>query len=171
MRYFISEQFLKDQGVLSENIDVKKYTPLIQNSARSFIRPLIGMYFFDDLLIKYNDNTLSTDERLVVDIMRYSILWRATAEAGVSVSYQLTNKGYQTQSGDFSASLDNNVVWKLYDHYIQKCLIYDEQLVDFLTKNKEKYPSFISQLNNDNKIIGCDNTGISPGGGINVFFI
>lgn len=159
MRYFISEKFLKEEGIVSDNVDVKRYAPLIQTAARAFLRPMIGSYFFDDLLLKYNNQTLSPDEIKVVDIMKYSILWRATAEAGVSVSYQLTNKGYQTQSGDFSTSPENSVVWKMYDHYIQKCITFDKDLGDWLLGNKNLYPNFTSKLNNDSTILNSCNGG------------
>lgn len=169
MRYFISEQFLKEEGVVSDNVDVKRYSPLIQTAARAFLRPMIGSYFFDDLLVKYNNKTLSPDEIKVVDIMKYSILWRATAEAGVSVSYQLTNKGYQTQSGDFSTSPENSVVWKMYDHYIQKCVTFDKDLKDWLLGNKNLYPNFTNKLNNDSTILnscGGDGSGYQESVGI-----
>lgn len=172
MRYFISEQFLKEEGVVSNNVDVKRYAPLIQTVARAFLRPMIGSYFFDDLLVKYNNKTLSSDEIKVVVIMKYSILWRATAEAGVSVSYQLTNKGYQTQSGDFSTSPENSIVLKMYDHYIQKCITYDKDLKDWLLGNKNLYPNFTNKLNNDSTILNsCGGNGGEYQEGVGIFII
>lgn len=150
--YFVTESFLKTNGMITDNVDAQDFAPLIQNAAKAFVKKAIGSYFFDDLLTKYNSQTLSADEMAVVDIMKYSIGWRATAEAGVSLTYQLKNKGYQTQSGDNSDAVEDSVVWKMYDHYIQKCVVFDNELKEYLVANKSLFPAFLDARNNDSSI-------------------
>lgn len=172
MVWFVTESFLKKNGMITDNVDAQDVAPLIQNAAKAFVKKAIGSYFFDDLLTKYNSQTLSADEMRVVEIMQYSIGWRATAEAGVSLSYQLKNKGYQTQSGDNSEAVEDKVVWKLYDHYIQKCVVFDNELKDYLLANKSLYPAFISNLNNDSSIKNnnCSN-GSTYQEGVGIYII
>jgi hypothetical protein len=144
--------------MITDNVDANDFAPLVQNAAKAFIKPMIGTYFFNDLLEKYNTQTLSADEIRVVEIMQFSIAWRATAEAGVSLSYQLKNKGYQTQSGDNSEAVEDKVVWKMYDHYIQKSVIFDKELKTLLTDEKDLFPMYTSALNLDSSIKNsCDN--------------
>ena len=52
--FFITEAFLKGNGIMNGNIDAAEYTGLIQGCAKSFIKKQIGSYFFNDLLTKYN---------------------------------------------------------------------------------------------------------------------
>lgn len=158
--------------MITDNVDSTEFSPLVQNAAKAFIKPMIGSYFFNDLLTKYNNQTLSTDEVKVVEIMKFAIAWRATAEAGVSLTYQLKNKGYQTQSGDNSEPVEDKVVWKMYDHYIQKAFVFEKELKDYLTENKSLYPAFESQLNNDSTIKhSCNNNGTDFNEGVGLLFI
>jgi hypothetical protein len=152
MVYFVTENWMKTNGMITDNVDVTDFSPLIQNAAKAFLRKQIGTYFFNDLFEKYNAQTLSTDEEEVVAIMKYIIGWRATAEACVSLSYQLKNKGLQTQSGDNSEAVEDKVVWKMYDHYIQKCYVFEKDLYDYLIDNKDLFPNFTSTLNKDSSI-------------------
>jgi hypothetical protein len=171
-QYFVTEKFLKTYGMITDNVDVTDFSPLIQNAAKAFIKPMIGSYFFNDLLTKYNNQTLTVDESKVVEIMQFSIAWRATAEAGVSLSYQLKNKGYQTQSGDNSEAVEDKVVWKMYDHYIQKSFVFEQELKNYLTLNKNSFPEFISDLNKDSSIKGsCTDNGTTYNYGIGLMVI
>lgn len=159
MIYFCTEKFLKDYGMITANTDVTDFTPLIQFSSKAFIKPMIGSYFFDDLLTKYNAQTLSANEIILVEKMKFAISWRATAEAGVSLTYQLKNKGYQVQNGDNSSNPEDGTVWKLYDHYVQKAMFFQSEVKDYLIANKDLFPVYLDKLNNDSSIkhsCGCN---------------
>lgn len=172
-QFFVTEKFLKTYGMITDNVDAADFSPLVQNAAKAFIKPMIGSNFFNDLLTKYNNQTLSNDEVKVVEIMKFAIAWRATAEAGVSLTYQLKNKGYQTQSGDNSDAVEDKVVWKMYDHYIQKAYVFEKELKDFLLANKALYPEFTSTLNNDSSIKhnDCNDNGNSFNEGTGILII
>lgn len=149
MIYFVSEQFLKTYGMITQNVDAKEFAPLIQYSAKAFIRNKIGSIFFDDLLSKYNNQTLNQAETSLVSLMQYSIAWRATAEATLTLSYQLKNKGIQKQKDDNSEPADMKEVTFMYDNFIQKAAYFEAELKTFLMANKNNYPLFISIDNKD----------------------
>lgn len=154
--------------VITDNVDATDFTPLIQGAGIAYIRPMLGTHFYDDLLGKYSAQTLSTDEQTLVRKMQYAIGWRATAEAGITLSYQLKNKGYQTQDGDNSTAVEPAVVWKLYDHYIQNALMFEKEIEKYLKDNKDLYPEFTSTDNTDSwlKDSICDNNGTTWNEGI-----
>jgi len=152
MVYFITEKFLKLYGIITSNVDASDFTPLIQFASKAFVKKQIGSYFFNDLLTKYNNQTLSPDEVEVVEIMQFAIAWRACAEAGVTLSWQLKNKGYQVQNDDNSEAPEAKTVWELYDHYIQKALYFELELKQFLLDNKNDYPVYLDKLNKDSII-------------------
>lgn len=152
MIYFTTETFLKHNGMITDNVDASDFTPLVQFAAKAFLKKQIGSYFFDDLLTKYNAQTLSPNEMELVEKMQYAIAFRATAQAGVSLTYQLKNKGYQTQSGDNSDAVEDGVVWKMYDHYIQQSILFENEIKEYLLLNKALYPIFTDVANNDSII-------------------
>jgi hypothetical protein len=152
MKYFVTEQNLKNEGIITENVDVKDFSPLIESNALAFIKPLIGSFFFNDLLTKYNNQTLSTDEKVVVDYIKKTIIWRVSADACISLSWQLKNKGLQKQNADNSEVVDDATIWKVSSHYLQKSILFQEELKDYLRENKDLYPQYISVVNSDSSL-------------------
>lgn len=152
MIYFVTERYLKLYGMITNNVDASDFTPLIQFASKAFIKKQIGSYFFDDLLAKYNAQTLSADEIELVDIMKFAIAWRATAEAVISLSYQLKNKGIQRQRDDNSDAAEMKEITFCYDNYIQKAQYFEAEMKQFLIDNKNNYPVYLDKLNKDSII-------------------
>lgn len=152
MIYFVTERYLKLYGMITSNVDATDFTPLIQFCSKAFIRKQIGSYFFNDLLTKYNAQTLNADETLLVEIMQFAIAWRATAEAAISLSYQIKNKGIQKQRDDNSDAAEMKEITFIYDNYIQKAQYFELEMREFLIKNKLNYPIFTDKLNIDSMI-------------------
>ena len=172
--YFVTQTFLQENAMFAENIDALGYTPLVQVAAKSFIKPILGTYFFDDLLVKYNNQTLNQNEEILVEKMQYSIGWRVAAEGVISLTYQLKNKGVQTQSGDNSVAPEDRVIWKLSDHYIQKAILHQNEIIDYLVDNYELFPAFNNKLNYDSTITNRCNKNNNGGDyqeGTGLYFI
>lgn len=160
MTYFVTPEWMKNNTTINQNVDVNDVVPLIKTSAQFKVKGYIGSYFFKDLLIKFNNQTLNGPEEILVEeYIKPAIAWRAASEAVVNLTYQIKNKGVQTQSGEYSTSPEYKAVMFLVHHNTDKADYYDQQLIDFLTKHKEEYPEFMSKLNDDTKIskYGCDN--------------
>ena len=138
--------------MITSNVDASDFTPLIQFASKAFIKKQIGSYFFDDLLTKYNNQTLNADETELVEIMQFAIAWRATAEAVLSLTYQLKNKGLQKQNDDNSESVEKDETTFMYDNYIQKAQYFELELKQFLIDNKNNYPVYLDKLNKDSQI-------------------
>jgi hypothetical protein len=149
MVYFVTERYLKVYGMITSNVDASDFTPLIQFASKAFIKKQIGSYFFDDLLTKYNNQTLNTYEVYLVDIMKFAIAWRATAEAVIALSYQLKNKGIQRQRDDNSDAAEMKEITFMYDNYIQKAQYFELELKQYLIDNKDNYPVYLNILNKD----------------------
>lgn len=145
--YFVTENYIKVNTPITANVDIKEVLPLIKGAADMWTQHTLGTYFYEDLLTKYNAQTLSADEEALVALMQPSIAWRACADAVIELSYQLKNKGIQTQSGDFSASGEAKMVQFMNRHYAQKAEFYEQMMWNYLVKNKALYPEFTSHLN------------------------
>lgn len=171
--YFISENFIKSNGIITQNVDVKDFTPLIQFAAKAFVKKQIGSYFFDDLLAKYNNQTLSADEILLVEKMKYPILWRASAQAAITLTYQLKNKGLQKQNDDNSETVELKEATFIYDQYVQQAILFEKELKDFLIANKNDYPVYLDKLNKDSEIKNndCNNGGDAFNEGVGLLIL
>ncbi len=152
MTYFVSETFIKKNGIVTANVDVTDFAPLIQYSAKAFVKKQIGSVLFADLLAKYNAQTLSPGEITLVEKMQWAISWRACANAVITLSYQLKNKGIQKQNGENSDAADLKEITFVYDHYIQQAVYFESELKDFLITNKNDYPVYLDPSNKDSEI-------------------
>lgn len=173
MIYFVTETFLKKNGIITANVDASDFTPLVQYSAKAFVKRQIGSYFFDDLLAKYNAQTLNTEESALVERMQYAIAWRVCANAAITLTYQLKNKGLQKQSDENSEAVELKEATFIYDQYIQQAGFFQKEMADFLLANKEDYPNFTNSLNKDSiiKHDSCQDLGGSFNEGVGFLVI
>jgi len=154
MIYFVTEQYIKLNTPITDNVDQNELNPLIQVAADTFVRSILGTYFYNDLLNKYNAQTLdtppATGEVLIVQsYIQPAVAWRTCAEAVMTTAFQLKNKGPQTQSGDFSAAAEKSAVNQLFHHYRDRADFYDNRLLQYLIDNGSTYPAFLNLLNVD----------------------
>lgn len=159
--FFVTEAFLKTYGIINPNVDAGKITPLVQFAAKAYVKPLIGSYFFDYLLTKYNAQTLNGDEETLVAKMQFAIAFRACAQAVNTLSFQLTNKGIQKQSDDNATFADLSEVKYMYNEYIHQTKLYEDEMSTYLNDNKDLFPEYLDLLNKDSiiKRNNCNNDG------------
>ena len=164
MIYFVTEAYLKLNTSITNNVDVTELTPLLKTAADMWVRSILGTFFYNDLLVKFQAQTLNANEVIIVqDYIQPSVAWRAAADAVIELSYQLKNKGIQTQSGDFSAATDMKSVAFNQHHYREKADFYDQRLTTYLYDNQALYPAFLNILNNDStvKSQNCNNMSLN----------
>jgi hypothetical protein len=158
MIYFITEAWLKANTPITANVDVTDVIPWVQTAADLEIKPILGTYFYDIILAKYNAQTLNADEITLVSIIKPAIAWRAAGLSVYGLTYQLKNKGLQKQSGDNSESVDLEETKFGMSHYEQMSRFYSNQLIKWLKANKDLFPDFTNVLNNDSNYKDRDNT-------------
>lgn len=149
MLYFITETYLKVNTPITANVDVTDVTPYIATQAALRIQPILGTTFYNYLLTQYNAQALNPDEIDLVEFIQPVIAWRSAEDAVFGLTYQLKNKGLQTQSGDFSASVSRSEVAFGMEHYAQKASFFEQRLIRWLLTNKALFPIFVSATNLD----------------------
>jgi hypothetical protein len=149
MLYFITENYLKTNTPITANVDVTDVTPYIATQAQLRIMPILGTTFFNYMLEVYNDQTATNDEETLIKFIQPIVAWRSAEDAVFGLTYQLKNKGLQTQNGDFSSSVSQREVAFGMEHYAQKAAFFEQRLIRYLIKNRNLYPEFISLENRD----------------------
>jgi hypothetical protein len=149
MIYFVTENWLKTNTPITANIDAVKIFPFVQSQADMRIQPLLGTYFYKDLLTKYNAQTLSANEEILVAKIQPAIAWRAVEDCVLSISYALKNKGIQQQSGDYSQPATFQEIAYIQNVYSQKAVFYENRIIAYLKDNSSLFPNFTSDLNTD----------------------
>jgi hypothetical protein len=156
MIYFITETYLKNNTPITKNVDVKDVTPYIRPASDMRVQSILGSYFYEYLLTEYNAQNLSTDEETLVEKIQPVVAWRAAENAAFGLSYQLKNKGIQSQFGDYSQNVTQSEVAFVMDHYGQMAAFFEKRLTNYLLENKDLFPQFTSALNKDSDIKPVD---------------
>ena len=171
MLYFITENYIKLKTPITRNVDVNEVTPFIQSVSNRRIQPILGSHFYNDLLLKYNAQSLDADETTLVELLQPCIAWYAAAESVLALSYQLKNKGIQKQSGDFSESVAKDEILLIYDHYQSDAAFYEQRIRVFLKENGDNYAEYISTDNTDSDMKPDKNIETNTGYTNNIIII
>ena len=140
--YFISESFAKNNNYINENISWETISKEIPKMALLKIKPFLGGCFFDELLEKYNDRTLNDDERKLVDnYIRPALMSFVLYRINYNLSFNLTNKGLQSQFGDNSDSNDLATVSYIAGLDFDDANIYLSEMEKYLKKNYILFPT------------------------------
>lgn len=157
IKYFVTENYIKVNTPITANVNITEVLPLIKGAADMWTQSTLGTYFYNYLLEHYNAQDLTSVEETLVALIQPSVAWRAAADAVIELSFQLKNKGIQTQSGDFSANGESKMVQFMNRHYSQKAEFYEQKMWEYLIKNKSLYPQFTDPLNNNSACLNYCN--------------
>ena len=149
MIYFVTEQFIKDNTAITQNVDAKDLAPFIPMAVKTYVQPILGFNFTNDLLIKFNDGTTSAEEDELIEFVQYMTALWAAYDAIPNISFRVSNKGIQSQSGDYSASDGISVVEYIRTNVQKFAYIYEKNMRAFLELNKASFPLYLDKINQE----------------------
>lgn len=142
MEYFVNEEYLKDKTHITQNVDASDLSPYLELSAQTYLLPTLGFNFYNDILTKYNNDTLNSDEDKLVSFIQPVVAFYAAYEAVPNLTFRVANKGIQSQYGDFSASEGIQVVDYIRKNILKFAKLYDNNLRAYLAENCDKFPKY-----------------------------
>jgi len=145
--YFVTENYIKQTTALTKNVDANEIMPFISTAAQTWMQSILGTYFFDALVVKFNDQTLSADEEVLVAKIQPAVAWRAASDCVLELTYQLKNKGLQKQSGDNSEAVELSEMGFVKTHYENKAEFFESFVVEYLKLNNDLFAEFTDTLN------------------------
>lgn len=146
--FFISEEKLKQNSLINENVDDKIIRPLLIMVQDMYIQPAIGSGLYNELINQIDNSTLTAANiTLITDYIQSSVIWWIMAEAPMSITYKFRNKGVQTQNSDNSSPASIEDLISVADNYKYKAEWYTKRLSNFLYANSITYPLFLNAGN------------------------
>lgn len=161
-QYFTSEQYLRDNLPISRNLDSKDLMPNVQIAEEMIIQNILGSEFYEYLYDKFTGQTLNANEVILVqDYIKPPQAYRALALALPFLYSSIKNKGPQTQSEDFSNSVDLTSLKFLINETKNRAEFYENRLQMYLCKNSGLFPQYTQ--NNDGVILPDKEQGFDSG--------
>lgn len=146
MNLFITETYIKTNSPITSNVDPKDLNSHILAAQNLYMKNILGSEFFDDLMTKYQAQTLSADEiTLVQDYIQPAILWRGITIALPWLHTQLRNKGLMNNSDDNATQADQSMLNFLRNEAKNRAEYQEEELRKYLCKYNNLYPLYRTQ--------------------------
>lgn len=149
MIYFVTESFLKEKTAITQNVDAKDLAPYVALSVKTYIQPILGYTFTEYLLEKFNAGTTSAEEDELIEFIQYVVAHYTAYDAIPNLSFKVTNKGLQSQFGDYSASDGIAAVEYVRNNVLKFAKVYEQNMRAFLKLNKDDFPLYTDPSNND----------------------
>jgi len=147
--YFITETYLQSQTGISQNVDAKNLMPYAQPAAELHMSLILGREYFDALVVKYNAQTLTAAEILLVEHIAPAMAWRTAVIAMPFNWVQWKNKGPQLQNGEYSREIDEKTLAFQIGKYSDMAEYYENRVTKFLKLNEDDYPGWTAESNKD----------------------
>ena len=145
---FITEQFIKDNSVIDENLDMKYLTVTIDKCQKKYIRPILGTALYNELGTQINAGTLTALNTTLLDSYIQEALLYYVLFEGISLfTYKITNKSIMKKNSDNSQPIDSEEVAVMRDGYKDDAEYFSELATNYLIANSSSYPLFLNPGN------------------------
>jgi radical SAM superfamily enzyme YgiQ (UPF0313 family) len=140
---FISENYVKNNSLIDENVDVRLILPSIRDSQELRIHPILGTPLYEDLKTKISGGTLTADDITLLDnYIAPSMLQWTMYECSASMLFKYRNKSVGTKSSENSQPIDFQDLQFLRDEWKNKAEERDKRLINYLCENDNLYPKY-----------------------------
>lgn len=149
MILLLSEEYIKSNAIATEAIDYRVYKPHILANQDLYLDELLGVAFKDNLLTKYENQTLTPFEQQLMVYIKQMLIRRVEASVTDFLTYRLRSKGVQTSnSQDTNTATDTQVQYsaKLLNEYGDK---YYQYACKYLNDNKTEFPLYTNESCSD----------------------
>lgn len=144
---FVSEQFLKDNSVIDNNVDYDKITSAIIHTQDIHLQKVLGSPLFEDLCAKglgspsFNAN----ETALIKKYIQKTVLWYLLMELPIEFKFKWMNKGIMVKSSDNSQAADTSDIKWIINHCQTKAEDYAELLTKYLECNTTLFPKYLER--------------------------
>lgn len=146
--YLISEDVLKSETILNDNVGSEYFVPAIETSQDIYLQQLIGTELLDRLYSDIANGTLKEPYKELLDdhitnYLKYMVL----SEITVPISYKYRNAGVVQANGDHYQQTTLRDAQMVANHYTLRANFYAERMSKFLCTNSDKFPEYKSTRN------------------------
>lgn len=139
---FVSETYLKTFSPIAGNVDIQMIYPHIISYQDLSIKPILGSKLYEGLQTRIDNETLTSDDRDLLDICRQVIVWGTVEMMIPFLAVQLRNKGVVENTGDTTQNADIDKLKWLQDSAKSNCEFYKKRLDEYLCKNGNLFTEY-----------------------------
>ena len=143
----ISEQILKNETVLNDNVGAEYILPAIETSQDIYLQEAIGSMLLDKLYKLIDTNTIKDENNAhyktllddyIIPFLKYKVL----AEIVIPISYKYRNSGVVQSTGDHYQQSQMKDAILVQNHYDTRSNFYHQRLTSYLNANNHLFPEY-----------------------------
>jgi len=140
---FISEQALKDNSIINENVDMKVLLPVIKLAQEKYMMPILGTGLYNKLKTQITAASITVlNKTLLDDYIQPALIWWIMAEAPMPLTYKFMNKSVATRSSENANAASLNDLLKLEERFKDNAEWYSQRITNYLLQNIQSYPLY-----------------------------
>ena len=139
----ISEENLKLNSVLNDNVEMSMITPLIKYVQDTVLQPILGTKLYRDIQKEVYEEDISEKYKLLLDQYIEPVLtYGVVAEATITTAYKIFNLTFGQTSGDDIRPATLDEIKYIRQENRNRAQWYLSRLNDFLCEHGTHYPKF-----------------------------
>jgi len=147
MIYLISEEMLKAEGLIDDNLWGGYLKPAIQLAQDKGLQTLIGATLYETICDMVNTDTIrnpqNSDYKFLLDeyIIPY-LMFQTLAEVSIPISWKFKNQGVVEANTEWVTRPSMKDFQYIIQKYENDAVFYGNRLTDYLTANASSYPEY-----------------------------
>ncbi len=140
-----SEQYIKDNSTISENLSPRYITSCIAEAQELKLMPIIGAALFHKLQNLVKDGTITATgneayKTLMDDYIQKFLMWQVKVDLVHEISYKKNNSGLTNTNGDKITVVSKAEIISDQNYSIAKADSYADRMQRYLLDNKASFP-------------------------------
>lgn len=150
---FVSEEYIRKNTVINENIDSKYLLPIMLRAQEKYMLRLLGTGLYNELQQQIANNNISpANLTLLNDYISICLSEYILYEAAPFLVYKYTNKTIAKKNSENSTPAElKEVIW-LQEQHMNSAQWYAQRLIDYLCANSHLYPLYLNPGNSSDTI-------------------
>ena len=150
---FISEEFIKNNSQIDENVDMKKILPVVWQCQTQHMQSVLGSQLYNDLIAKVIAGTLAGDDlKLVEEYVADALLYWVMYEVQIPLLFNFRNKSTATNNSDHSTPITTKELSRIENRFKDKAEFFSERITNYLCANTALYPLYMTATSSDDVI-------------------
>lgn len=141
--FLISEDTLKTETVLNDNVSPEYFGSAIETTQEIYLQQLIGTSLLNDLCNKVKNDSLTADDKTLLDEYITPFLkFKVLAEVTLPLAFKYRNAGVVQTNNEYVYNTGMKDAQQLATHYDQRANFFAIRLTDWLCANSTKFPAY-----------------------------
>lgn len=141
--FFMTANYLKNNTMIDGNVDDELLNPIILNTQRKYIEPILGTTLYTKLVDLIGAGSVTGIYQTILnEYVLPALKERTLAEALPFINFKLTNKNVAVNSSDNSSAASKDDMIFLIENVKNTAEFFEQRLMEYLKEEIQNIPEY-----------------------------